>query len=148
MAGTLASNELTVSDVVDRTIATNGRDIALLGLSFKTETDDLRESPNVELAERLMGKGFRLRIFDPIVKPARLVGTNRSYIEAKLPHLCRLLSDTAAEALKGADVAIVSSADAAAVDALLDNPPRVVIDINGGLGREVERLPGYTGIGW
>jgi hypothetical protein len=52
------------------------------------------------------------------------------------------------EALDGADVAIVSSADATAVDAPLDNPPRVVIDVNGGLGREVERLPGYAGIGW
>jgi len=148
MAGTLQSNELTVGEVVDRTIASGGRDVALLGLSFKAETDDLRESPNVELAETLLGKGFRLRIYDAIVNPARLVGTNRSYIESKLPHLCRLLSDSAAEALKGADVAIVSSTDAAAVEALLDDPPRVVIDINGRLGRDVEDLPGYAGLGW
>jgi GDP-mannose 6-dehydrogenase len=148
MAGTLASNELTVSEVVDRAIATQGRKVALLGLSFKTKTDDLRESPNVELAERLLGKGLQLRIFDPIVNPSRLVGANRSYVESKLPHLCRLLSNTAAEALSGADVAIVSSTDITAVEALIADPPRVVIDISGRLGREVETLPGYAGIGW
>ncbi|MDQ1535473.1 MAG: GDP-mannose 6-dehydrogenase [Actinomycetota bacterium] len=148
MSGTLASNELTVSEVVDRALATQGRKVALLGLSFKTKTDDLRESPNVELAERLLGKGLQLRIFDPIVNPSRLVGANRTYVESKLPHLCRLLSNTAAEALAGADVAIVSSTDITAVEALIADPPRVVIDISGRLGREVETLPGYAGIGW
>jgi GDP-mannose 6-dehydrogenase len=148
MAATLTSNDLTVSEVVDRTIATRGRTVALLGLSFKTKTDDLRESPNVELAERLLGKGLRLRIYDPIVNPSRLVGANRSYVESKLPHLCALLSNTAADALSGADVAIVSSSEVTAVEALLADPPPVVIDISGRLGREVETLPGYAGIGW
>ena len=55
------------------------------------DTDDLRESPNVELAERLIGKGFEVRIYDQIVNPARLVGANRRYVESKLPHLGRLL---------------------------------------------------------
>jgi GDP-mannose 6-dehydrogenase len=148
MAATLASNQLTVSEVVNRAIATNGRNVALLGLSFKTQTDDLRESPNVDLAEMLLGKGFHVRIYDPIVNPSRLVGANRSYVESRLPHLCRLLSNTAAEALRAADVAIVSSSEACAVDALLANPPPVVIDICGRLGREVETLPGYAGLGW
>jgi GDP-mannose 6-dehydrogenase len=148
MAGTLASNDLTVNEVVNRVVATRGRTIALLGLSFKTKTDDLRESPNVELAERLLGKGFQVRIFDPIVNPARLVGSNRSYVESKLPHLCRLLSNTAAEALSGADVAIVSSTEPTAIDALLADPPPTVIDISGRLGPEVENLPGYAGLGW
>lgn len=148
MAGTLASNELTVSEVVNRAIATRGRNVALLGLSFKTKTDDLRESPNVELAETLLGKGFQVRIFDPIVNPSRLVGANRSYVESKLPHLARLLSNTAADALSGADVAIVSSSEATAIEALLADPPPVVIDINGRLGSGVESLPGYEGLGW
>ena len=148
MAATLASNQLTVSEVVDRAIATGARTVALLGLSFKTKTDDLRESPNVELAEILLGKGFQVRISDPIVNPSRLVGTNRSYVESKLPHLARLLSNSAAEALAGADIAIVSSTDSTAVEALRSNPPPFVIDINGRLGREIEALPGYSGLGW
>src|SRR5579875_1948461 len=58
LAGTLQTNELVIADMVDRLIASPSRTIAMLGLSFKTDTDDLRESPNVELAERLIGKGF------------------------------------------------------------------------------------------
>ena len=58
-------------------------------------SDDLRESPNVELAETLVGKGYEVRIHDPVVKPSQLIGTNRQYVESRLPHLQRFLSDTA-----------------------------------------------------
>jgi nucleotide sugar dehydrogenase len=101
-----------------------------------------------ELAETLLGKGFRLRIYDPIVNPARLIGANRSYVESKLPHLCRLLADSAQEALADVDVAIVSSTDGDTIAALLDAPPPLVIDLSGRLGHDVETVPGYTGIGW
>jgi GDP-mannose 6-dehydrogenase len=148
LAGTLATNELVISEAVDRVVACDGRTVALLGLSYKTNTDDLRESPNVELAERLIGKGFDVRIYDPVVNPARLIGTNRRYVEAKLPHLGRLLAHEPSEALRGADVAIVSSADPAIRAALLMVPPRHLLDLNGRLGSEIESLPGYEGIGW
>jgi GDP-mannose 6-dehydrogenase len=148
LAGTLATNELLISDAVDRVLAYDGRAIALLGLSFKMDTDDLRESPNVELAERLIGKGFDVRIYDPVVNPARLIGANRRHIEAKLPHLGRLLARQPSEALRGADVAIVSSADPAITAALLTAPPPHLLDLNGRLGHEVESLPGYEGMGW
>ncbi len=148
LAATLESNEITISAVVDRIIAHGGRNIALLGLSFKMETDDLRESPNVVLAETLLGKGYNIRIYDPIVTPARLVGANKSYVESKLAHLQRLLTDSVGEALAGADVAIVSSRDPSVVAALVAAPPPSVIDISGRLGPEVETVPGYWGIGW
>jgi len=89
MAGTLATNDLVINDVLDRVVAHGERTVALLGLSFKADTDDLRESPNVELAERLLGKGFTLRIYDPVVHPARLVGANRRVVESKLPQIGR-----------------------------------------------------------
>jgi GDP-mannose 6-dehydrogenase len=148
LSGTLATNELVVRDVVDRVVATDGRTIALLGLSFKNDTDDLRESPNAELAERLLGKGFAVRIYDPVVNPAKLVGANRRHIEAKLPHLGRLLAHEPGQALHGADIAIVSSGDQAVRDALVRCAPRHLFDLNGRLGAEVEALPGYEGIGW
>jgi len=148
LAGTLATNELMISDVVDRVVACDVRTVALLGLSYKANTDDLRESPNAELAERLIGKGFAVRIYDPVVNPARLIGANRRHIEAKLPHLGRLLTHEPGEALRGAGVAIVSSVDPAIRDALLTAPPRHVLDLNGRLGREIEALDGYEGIGW
>ena len=90
--------DLVVRDVVERVIATQDRRVSILGLSFKMNTDDLRESPNVELAERLIGKGFDVRIYDPIINPDRLVGANRRYVEGKLPHLNRLLARSAEEA--------------------------------------------------
>lgn len=148
LAGTLATNELVISEVVDRVVACAGRSIALLGLSFKMNTDDLRESPKVELAERLIGKGLDVRIYDPVVNPARLVGANRRHVESKLPHLGRLLAREPAAALHGADVAIVSSSDRAVVDALLASPPRHLIDLCGRLGSDVESLPGYEGLSW
>jgi GDP-mannose 6-dehydrogenase len=148
LAGTLATNELVIRDLVDRVVACDGRTVALLGLSFKNNTDDLRESPNAELAERLIGKGFHVRIYDPVVNPARLIGANRRHIEAKLPHLGRLLAHEPGQALHGADIAIVSSGDQAVRDALLRSAPSHLFDLNGRLGTEVEALPGYEGIGW
>src|ERR687883_1392133 len=118
LAGALRTNELVVRDVLDRILATPARVVAMLGLSFKTDTDDLRESPNVELAERLIGKGFDLRIYDPIINPGRLVGANLRYVEARLPHLGRLLASTPEEALQGSDTAVVATSDAAVLDAL------------------------------
>jgi len=120
----------------------------LFGLSFKMDTDDLRESPNVELAERLIGKGFEVRIYDPIINPERLLGANLRYIEGRLPHLRRLLFSTATQALAGADTAIVATGDRAAVAELCSAPPARIIDLNGRLGPQVEDLPGYEGIGW
>lgn len=148
LAGTLATNELVVSDVVDRVVANAGREVALLGLSFKTATDDLRESPSVELAERLIGKGFNVRIYDSIVNPVKLVGANRRHVESKLPHLQRVLTENPVEALRGADVALVSAHDPVVVDALVAHPPPWTLDLSGRLGAVVEALPGYEGIGW
>ena len=148
LSGALATNERSVRDVVDRVVAGPGREIALLGLSFKHATDDLRESPNVELAERLIGKGYNLRIYDAIVNPSRLVGANLRHVKSKLPHLQRVLTDDPDAALRGADLAIVSATDKAAITALLEQPPARTIDLIGRLGEDVEALPGYEGVGW
>src|SRR3954468_1023483 len=146
LAGTLRSNELVVRDVLHRLVAIPARSVAMLGLSFKSDTDDLRESPNVELAERLVGKGFEVRIYDPIINPERLLGANLRYIEGRLPHLRRLLFSTATQALAGADTAIVATGDRDAVAQLCAAPPARIIDLNGRLGPQVEDLPGYEGI--
>lgn len=148
LAGTTLTNELVVRDVVERVIGIGRRRVALLGLSFKNDTDDLRESPAVELAERLIGKGFEVRIYDPIVNPAELVGANRRHVEARLPHLSRLLARTPREALEHAEVVLVSSATGSVLTALEAAEPEHVIDLCGRLGDRVERLPGYSGVGW
>jgi GDP-mannose 6-dehydrogenase len=146
--GTLQTNELVIADVVDRLIASPHRVVAMLGLSFKSNTDDLRESPNVELVERLIGKGFDVRIYDPIVNPERLVGSNLRYIESRLPHLRRLLVGTPREALLGSEVAIVATSDRRVLDELSATPPAWILGLNGRLGSDTERLPSYEGVGW
>lgn len=148
LAGTEQTNELVIRQVVDWVIARSSRRVALLGLSFKSDTDDLRESPNVELAERLIGKGFDLAVYDPIINPDRLVGANRRHIQAKLPHLDRLLVCTPEAALEGAETVIVAHSHPEVTRALVAANPAAVLDLDGRLGSEVEALPGYEGIAW
>ena len=148
LSGTMASNEMTISDVVDRALLSGGRRVAVLGLTYKMDTDDLRESPSVQLAETLLGKGFDVRIYDPMIQPSRLIGTNRAYVESKLPHLRQLLADTPKEVLDRADVAVVSSCSDSVVSALRENPPPLILDLNGRLGKDIEAIPGYEGVGW
>lgn len=148
LAATATSNALTIRDIAQRVLATGRRRVTLLGLSFKAQTDDLRESPNVELAETLLGKGCDLRIYDPIVEPSLLFGTNLRYVESKLPHLQRLLATSPEEALDGAEVAVVSSNSGVVSRALREASPPVVIDLTGHLRNELQSLPGYQGAGW
>jgi GDP-mannose 6-dehydrogenase len=150
LSGTISSNDMTLDGVVKRitSLTRAGDTIAVLGLSFKVSSDDLRESPNVELAERLVGKGYEVRIHDPVVKPSKLIGTNLQFVESRLPHLQRFLSDSASHALKGSKLAVVSSSDAGVVEALENDPPAHIVDLVGKLGPNVEALDGYEGVGW
>jgi len=92
IAAILASNEQVIERAFHKVRAAGKRRIGLIGLSFKSNTDDLRESPYVELAERLLGKGYELRIYDPNVLVTRLTGTNKEYIDGVIPHLSRVLA--------------------------------------------------------
>jgi GDP-mannose 6-dehydrogenase len=148
LSGTLSSNRLSIEDAIDRVVAGEGRRIALLGLSFKPDSDDLRESPYVDLAETLLGKGYEVRIHDAVVNPSSLVGANRQYVESKLPHLRRILTNSPTEALQDADVAIVSHASKDVVAALLESTPSRIIDLDGQLGPEIEALSCYEGFAW
>jgi GDP-mannose 6-dehydrogenase len=148
LSGALASNRLTIDEAIDRIIAGDGNRIALLGLSFKPGSDDLRESPYVDLAETLLGKGYELRIYDPILNPTSLVGANRQYVESRLPHLRRILTDSPKDAIHGADVAIVSHSTEEVIGALLESTPSRIIDLDGRLGPAIEALDCYEGFAW
>ena len=107
LAGVLPSNQAIIERVFESIARHGRRRVALFGLSFKSGTDDLRESPFVILAERLIGRGYDLRIFDRSVNVARLVGANRQYIEREIPHIERLLAPSPEAALEGAELVIV-----------------------------------------
>jgi GDP-mannose 6-dehydrogenase len=105
----LPSNEQHLQRTLAAVVASGRKKVGLIGLSFKPGTDDLRESPLVELAERLLGKGFDLKVYDPVVSYSQLVGANREYVEAHLPHLARLLTPTLDEVFEHAEVVVVGS---------------------------------------
>jgi GDP-mannose 6-dehydrogenase len=87
------------------------RRVGILGLSFKAGTDDLRESPVVELVERLLGKGFDVRIYDGRVSLARLVGANREFILRQVPHVADLLMPSLDEVLDHSEVVVIGNGD-------------------------------------
>jgi len=87
--------------------APQGGRVLLLGLTFKTDTDDLRESPLVDLAENLLGKGYQLTIYDPDLKTDELTGTNQCFAKSHLPHLSSLMTDNVEAAARAADLIIV-----------------------------------------
>jgi GDP-mannose 6-dehydrogenase len=105
----LPSNSLQIQRAFDEVMDTGKRKVGLLGFSFKAGTDDLRESPIVSLAEALLGKGLTLAIYDRNVSLARLVGSNKEYIEQQIPHLSSLLRRTIEEVIDESDVIVVGN---------------------------------------
>ena len=115
----LPSNQAVIERTFQAITAHGRQTVALFGLAFKQGTDDLRESPFVILAERLLGRGYDLRIFDRSVQVARLTGSNRAYIEREIPHLERLLFPEPAATLEGAGLVILGHVGHADRPALL-----------------------------
>ena len=114
----LDSNAKLVERAVTLIDRLGSRRVGVLGLSFKSGTDDLRESPVVELVERLVGKGFELSIHDARVNLSRLTGANLAYITRSLPHLQRLLRDDVESVLAASDTIVVGHHDVAYRDIL------------------------------
>ena len=107
LAGLLPSNRLHIEHAADMIIARGVRDVGVIGLSFKSGTDDLRESPMVELVERLIGKGMNLKIYDPEVHISQLMGANRRYIEEVIPHIGTLMHERVDEVMRDSAVVVI-----------------------------------------
>ncbi|MED5619598.1 UDP-glucose/GDP-mannose dehydrogenase family protein [Ideonella sp. BN130291] len=145
----LPSNDLQVQRAVDMVMSKNKRRIGVLGFSFKAGTDDLRESPVVEVIERLLGKGYELRIYDRNVNMAALTGANRDYILNHIPHISRIMVDNLADVMEFAEVIVVGNGAAefrTAVEGV--HPGQVVVDlVRIAAGRRSEEGR-YDGICW
>jgi len=144
----LASNAAHFERGVRLIADTGGRRIGLLGLSFKSSTDDLRESPAVALAERLLGKGYQLSIYDADIHPERIRGANRAFIDRHLPHLAELLSESLEATLSASEVVVVTKPwpEVEQLPKLL-RADHVVVDLVG-LPFAAELDGRYSGIGW
>ena len=143
----LPSNERHIERAFEMVRSTRSRRVGVLGLSFKQGTDDLRESPLVALVERLIGRGYDVRVHDRNVALANLHGTNRAYIEQEIPHIVTIMADSVGEVLDHAEVLIIGSPSAEYSTVVNDRRP----------GQEIIDLvriaapgsyPSYQGICW
>lgn len=107
----LPSNELQVARGLQLIMQRGHKQIGVLGFSFKAGTDDLRESPVIEVIERLIGKGHDLRIYDRNVKMAKLVGANRDFILNRIPHISKLMVDDIDAVLEHAQTVVIGNND-------------------------------------
>jgi UDP-glucose 6-dehydrogenase len=125
----LPSNQEHIERAAQAILARGKKRIGMLGLSFKSGTDDLRESPQVLLIKKLIGEGCQARIWDENVYLGRLIGSNRQFIEDNIPHIGSLLTNDLEQVVGESDIIVVGTKiDRAQVEALL-RPHHIVIDL-------------------
>jgi GDP-mannose 6-dehydrogenase len=142
-----STNRLQIERALDMVLRTGKKRVGVLGFSFKAGTDDLRESPMVTLIETLIGKGIELVIYDRDVSLARLVGSNREYIEHEIPHIARLMRGSIEEVLTVADTIVIGnkSEEFRQIESRL-RPEQTVIDLVRLFDKPSSN--GYQGICW
>ena len=146
----MPSNVEHVDRAVEMVLSTGKKKVAQLGLSFKAGTDDLRESPQVQLIKRLMGEGLEVKVWDEDVSLGRIAGSNRKYIEEIIPHIGSVLSADLEGTLRAAEVVILGNRSASKDQlAKFLQPQQIVIDL---IHLDKTRRPGgsetYEGICW
>lgn len=146
----LESNIKQVLKVVKKLSEYKGQSLGFLGLSFKGGTDDLRESPIVELIETMLGKGFKVKIYDKYVSIAKLMGSNKEYIEKEIPHISSLMCSSAKELINNSDVIIVGNYSDEFREALISDvkETQVVIDLIRIVDTSDKIKAKYYGICW
>ena len=142
----MGSNERHIDRGFELVTRNGKKKVGVLGFSFKAGTDDLRESPIVELIERLLGKGYELDLYDRNVSIAALKGGNRDYILNHIPHISRLMRDSAEEVIANCDTIIIGNSDPAFADLTFRDDQTIVdlVRIGGG----ASAVEGYEGICW
>jgi len=145
----MPSNDEHLKRAIEMVVDTGKRNVAILGLSFKAATDDLRESPQVQLVKHLLGEGCAIKIWDDNVSLGRLIGSNREYIEQAIPHIGSLLENDLGQILKDAQVVVIGTRGISR-DQLQAHlrPDHIVLDL---VNLERARRPAaanYEGICW
>ena len=146
----LSSNDAHLDRAVEIVLGSGKKNIAMLGLSFKAATDDLRESPQVQLVKRLIGEGCKVQIWDDNVSLGRLIGSNRQYIEDVIPHIGSLLSANMEDVLNKADVVVIGTRgiDRKTLESHL-RPNHFVVDlVNLEKARRPAASKSYEGLCW
>ncbi len=149
LSASLESNQKQIERAYDMVMAAGNRHVGVLGLAFKSGTDDLRESPMVTLIERLIGKGMHLAIYDSHVSSANVIGANREYVESEIPHIWELMRPTVDAVLSGAETLVIGngSPEFRGLDQRL-NDGQIVIDLARAFGSKTSDGARYEGICW
>ncbi len=132
LENTLDTNHAHLDLLIKLIMGKEKRRIGLLGLAFKADTDDLRGSPMVAVAETLLGRGYELSIYDPQLNLARLIGANANEIQRRMPHLASLLRQSPREVIEGSEI-IIASQRCARLDEIVSSAraDQTVVDVNG-----------------
>jgi GDP-mannose 6-dehydrogenase len=148
-AAILSSNREHLDLAIRKVMASGKRRVGMIGLAFKTGTDDLRESPLVMLAEHLIGKGLSVLVYDPDVLLSSLLGANRRYIEEHLPHIGGLVRAHLASVVAESDLLIVGTTDKRTIERLkeLAGPDALVLDL-ANIGERHGLRAQYRGLSW
>ncbi len=146
----LPSNEEHLARAEEMVLQTGKRKIGMLGLSFKAATDDLRESPQVQLVKRLLGEGREIQIWDDNVSLGRLIGSNREYIERVIPHIGSLLKANLEEVLRDAEVVVIGThaVDRDLLQKIIRRDQEVIDLVNLEKARRLQTTATYKGICW
>ena len=145
----LPSNAQHIDRAVEAVLRTNKRKIAFLGLSFKPGTDDLRESPQVQMIKRLLGEGCQVRVWDRDVSLGRLAGSNRQYIEEVIPHIGSLLSADVEDVVRSGEVVVIATkVDKDQLSRCLGRDQIVIDLINLASASRPASAASYQGICW
>jgi GDP-mannose 6-dehydrogenase len=149
LSSILPSNERQVSRAFDMVVAAGHKEVGVIGLAFKEGTDDLRESPMVTLIERLLGKGYNVVIYDRDVYSARLIGSNREYIEREIPHIFTLLMGTVQEVIAHGKTLVVGARTPELIAAEPSLPPDIaIVDLVRAFGPRRSVGSRYNGMCW
>ncbi|MBN1696511.1 MAG: nucleotide sugar dehydrogenase [Spirochaetales bacterium] len=145
----LSSNKRQITKTVNKLLEYKGKVIGFLGLSFKSGTDDLRESPIVEVIETVIGKGLTVKIYDKNVSIARLIGANKQYIEEEIPHISSLMEEKIEDLIRDADVLVIANKSEEFKNVVRKaGKPKVIIDLVRIVEDTSEIKADYYGICW
>jgi GDP-mannose 6-dehydrogenase len=146
----MPSNAGHITRAVEKVLQTGKKKVAVLGLSFKAGTDDLRESPQVQLIKRLLGEGCQLKIWDEDVSIGRLAGSNRQYIEEVIPHIGSLLSTDFEAVVRSGEVVVIGTKlrDREPLSRCLSSQQIVVDLVNLNPAERPQGSSAYHGICW
>jgi len=141
------TNEIQIQRAVKMIYKFWNKKLGFLGLSFKEGTDDLRNSPAVAVIEALIGKGCDISIYDKNINVSLLTGTNKEFIESRIPHLSSLMIDDLQKIVDNSDVIIINTKEKEFIQYLANVQDKVMIDMVR-LDKSLLYKPNYMGINW